>query len=877
LTSEAPSPPRLRPAEAWPAFEKPPARAWAGARQHFRNRAGRSTGKLKGLRGGPILADDTFDVFLSHNSKDKPVVRQIAEALRGRGLRVWLDEWELVPGRPWQEAVEDIIASVRSSAVLVGPDGLGPWEIPEMRACLSQLVRRKLPVIPVLLPDCPNPPELPLFLGEVTWVDLRGRITEEGLDRLEWGITGRKPNRERKEQGSSAPRFHNLPFLPLGDLLKGRDEELQRLITNLQSSTKTASLAIHGLGGIGKTRLAVEYAWRSGDRYDTALFVVADSPEALRSGLASLARPGLLNLPEYEAGAEAKAVEAVLSWLRDNSRWLLILDNIDTEEAAKAVREMLPRLGNGHVLITSRRREWPRTIQKQPLGELNREEAVQFLLKSTEGERTHASDDAEQAGRLAEILGGLPLALEQAAAYIVHHQMTFADYLEDWQRERQKVLEWHDEAVLDYPASVAATWQKTFNQLCPEGATILRLTAFLAPEPIPEEMFEEGKDTVEEAATTFIEETGQQRTERTIRDAFSDLAGFSMITRSAGRFTVHRVVQEVLRTRIPVDSQRSWIDFSLRLVNDYSPQEPSDVRTWPVWDVLRPHAARIVEEADRVGIPDPTARLMSQLALLLLEKSLYIQAEPLMRRALAISEASLGPDHPGVSIRLNNLALLLQDTNRLTEAEPLIRRALAIDEASFGTDHPEVAIDLNNLAQLLQATNRLAEAEPLMRALDTDEASFGTDHPNVAIGLNNLTQLLKATNRLAEAEPLMRRALEIDEASFGTDHPNVAIRLNNLAQLLQDTNRLAEAEPLMRRALEVDEDSFGTDHPNVARDLNNLAQLLQDTNRLTEAEPLMRRALAIFERSLGPDHPRTQIARKNLEILIAKMRPDEPA
>ena len=106
-----------------------------------------------------------------------------------------------------------------------------------------------------------------------------------------------------------------------------------------------------------------------------------------------------------------------------------------------------------------------------------------------------------------------------------------------------------------------------------------------------------------------------------------------------------------------------------------------------------------------------------------------------------------------------------------------MRRALAIDEASFGPDHPNVAIDLNNLAQLLQATNRLAEAEPLMRrALAIDEASFGPDHPNVAIRLNNLAQLLQATNRLAEAEPLMRRALAIDEASFGPDHPNVATR-----------------------------------------------------------------------------------------------------
>ena len=137
---------------------------------------------------------ESFDVFLSHNSKDKPAVRQIAEELRDRrGLNVWLDEWELPPGVPWQDELETIIRTVRSAAVLVGADGLGPWEMPEMRGCLVEMVNRKLRVIPVLLPGTPTKPQLPMFLAQNTWVDLRGGITEEGLDRLEWGITGKKP------------------------------------------------------------------------------------------------------------------------------------------------------------------------------------------------------------------------------------------------------------------------------------------------------------------------------------------------------------------------------------------------------------------------------------------------------------------------------------------------------------------------------------------------------------------------------------------------------------------------------------------------------------------------------------------------------------
>ena len=141
-----------------------------------------------------------FDVFLSHNSKDKPTVKQLAEELKNRGLRVWLDEWELVPGRPWQEALEEIIETTKTAAVLVGKDGMGPWEMPEMRGCLTEFVSRKMPVIPVLLPGTPKKPKLPLFLKQFTWVDLRSGLTKDGIDRIFWGITGKRPKKRNCRQ-----------------------------------------------------------------------------------------------------------------------------------------------------------------------------------------------------------------------------------------------------------------------------------------------------------------------------------------------------------------------------------------------------------------------------------------------------------------------------------------------------------------------------------------------------------------------------------------------------------------------------------------------------------------------------------------------------
>ena len=152
--------------------------------------------------------EDGFDVFLSHNSKDKPAVIRLAEALRSRGLRVWLDQWELIPGRPWQKAIEDIVERVPAAIVVVGQDGLGPWEIPEMRGCISHFVEREMPVIPVILPGVRELPKLPLFLRQFTWVDLRDGLTRENLDRLHWGITGASGDAQRSESDEGGQYGH---------------------------------------------------------------------------------------------------------------------------------------------------------------------------------------------------------------------------------------------------------------------------------------------------------------------------------------------------------------------------------------------------------------------------------------------------------------------------------------------------------------------------------------------------------------------------------------------------------------------------------------------------------------------------------------------
>jgi tetratricopeptide (TPR) repeat protein len=646
-----------------------------------------------------------------------------------------------------------------------------------------------------------------------------------------------------------------LPYPSIGDLFKGREEFRQRLRESLTRAPggQMAIVSLYGLGGVGKTRVAVEYARARVEEYTASLFAVAETPEALRRNLAALA--GTL-VPQLDTTDDEVRRAAVLDWLNANPGWLLILDNVDSKPALAEVEKLLGGLAGGHVVVTGRLANFSGNFRPLELDVLAVEDAVAFLLARTKDRRRSAPDDEGKAHEVANELGRLALALEQAAAFIAKNRLTFAQYLEQWQSKRDEVLKWFDATVTGYQYPVAVTWQTSVAQLTEGGRRLLGRLAWLAPEKVPESLLDVPIPGAE--AENLLE-------------AFDDLAAYSLVTRDAEGpfFLVHRLVQDVTRCTLVGEAQPHSLVEALGWINAAFPFDSDDIRFWPQAEPLSPHARTVTAHADAAGIPEPTATLMNQLALLLGAKALHAEAEPLMRRGLAIDEKSFGSDHHIVAIRLGNLAQLLLATNRLVEAEPLMRRALAIDEKSFGPDHPNVAIHLNNLAQLLQTTNRRVEAEPLMRrALVIDEASFGSDHPEVAIDLNNLANLLQDTNRRAEAEPLMRRALAIDEKSFGPDHPATARGISNLAQLLQDTSRLDEAEPLMRHSLAIEEKNFGPNHPTVAARLNNLAVLLQTTNRLVEAEPLMRRALAIDEKSYGPDHPDVARDLNNLARLL---------
>jgi tetratricopeptide (TPR) repeat protein len=662
-----------------------------------------------------------------------------------------------------------------------------------------------------------------------------------------------------------------LPFASLGGLFKGRATALEEVRAALISarSVRVAGGALHGPGGIGKTRLAIEYAWRHAEEYSALLFVRADDAATLKAGIAALTRDSVLDIKEKEAREDGAKIAATLSWLDENPTWLMILDNADDRDAVAAVTNLMPRLQGGHVVVTGRTANFPGTLGTFELDALDEDAATQFLLERTAKKREAAADDAPQARALARELGGLALGLEQAGAHIATERIGFACYLRLWNENRDKASASSDATVTGSDKTLATTWATSVARLPRESRRLLDRLAMLAPDPIPNALID--VQVPGEAAGYEAYEA------RESLYAYSLAAPVKSADGAAEGLAVHRLVLDFVRRAMTEERLAEALRDALGWVNAAFVGDPDDVRSWPVLDALAPHALAVAGRADEAGIAEPTARLLNDLGLLFNAKARYAEAEPLMRRALEILETSCGPDHRDVATDLNTLASLLRATNRLAAAEPLYRRALAIRQSSLGADHPQVASVLTNLASLLRATNRLAEAEPLYRrALAIDEVSYGPDNPEVATDLNNLAQLLQDTNRLAEAEPLMRRALAILDASYGPDHPKVAKSLTSLADLFQATGRLADAEPLYRRALKIDEASYGLDHPEVAADLNNLAILLRDTNRHGETEPLYRRALGIWEKSFGPEHPQVAIGLNNLALFLKQAnRPDE--
>jgi len=667
------------------------------------------------------------------------------------------------------------------------------------------------------------------------------------------------PSTQRTTQSNaSSPTtlLWNVPY-PHSPFFIGREALLTHLYATLHDEKAVAlTQAISGLGGIGKTQLAVEYAYLNRDKYHAILWTTAINRETLLADFVVLAE--LLNLPEKDFQDQTITVNAVIHWLETHSQWLIIMDNADD---LQILRDFLPTGGKGHIIITTRSQATRAIAQPLEVTQLEPDDGALFLLRRAgiipaDASLSDASEENQAAARaIADLLDGLPLALDQAGAYIEEMRCTLSDYKERYQTQRTILLNERGRFSV-HPASVATTFSLSFQLVQKANraaADLLRFFAFLSPEAIPIYLLREGAPDLGKPLRHIARDPQQ------LDRALSTLYRYSLVRRDAATnmIYVHRLVQAVLKDEMSDRTQHQWAERTVRAVNRAFPS--GEVETWQRCRQLIPQAHVCMALIDQWQMSSPEALgLLIDAAYYLYAHAQYTEAEPLLESALAICERVLGTEHPDTAPSLNNLATVYSAQGKYEQAELLLERALAICEKRLRAEHPETALSLDNLALLYWRQGKYAQAEPLyQRALAIFEKELGAEHPRTALSLNNLAALYGSQGKYAQAEPLNQRALAICEKELGAEHPNTATSLHNLAVNYYNQGKYEQAEPLYQRALAICEGVLGTEHPETARNLDSLARLYRSQGKYAQAEPLYQRALAIYEKVLGAEHPKT--------------------
>jgi tetratricopeptide (TPR) repeat protein len=855
-----------------------------------------------------MAANQRDRIFVSYSHKDTEWLDRLREVLapdiRNNRVDYW-DDRELQPGDPWYAKILEGIGAARVAVLLVSPNFLASRFIMEEE-------------IPRILSAC----------GDgltVLWIPLFGAFSGpeaspllEPILGLQSAFGNRKPLAELDAPAQGAQLLElcrhierllnprripsNLPFSSLAELFKGRDAALAQLDRTLRQHGSAAVVqpqAIHGLGGIGKTRLAIEYAWRHQNEFTAFLFVSANTPDDLNRNLAALCRPDCLDLRESQSPKQEEQRDAVIRWLQQNKRWLLILDNVDTDEGVRAVKALVAKLHGGQVIITSRVTEWGRGVRPLALDVLPLEDAVELLVESAHGWRAPRPDDTAQARILADHLGCLPLALTHATAYMQHHHRGFPAYLDDFEQHFERLLAYHDHLAIEYETelseegkelatpeakaarkkfvkTVATTFFLSFDRLTSEAKAILQAAAFLASDPIPISMFEHCPGEVAVLVNLWCEDLSESKSGQTVADALAELARYSLISRDDGVFSVHRMEQLVLRNRPVKKRMPTWIEGIRAVLCKYAPDETAEnPKTWPVWDVLRPHAEALVAQAKADDGIQPHLGLLISIGQLYFGKALYTEDLAVDELALKVAEALHGAESDQMANRLLSYGETLRVLGRNKDAEGTFRRSLAIREKNDGPESYQMASDLNYVALALRDQGKDDEAEALYRrSIAIFELRNNNDEKHeYAKPLSNLAALLGSKDgMLDESEALLRKALKLNEESIGAVHPKALICVGVMAQLLAKKGDLSGAESLFQQALSGFEQVLGADHPRTLHNCRLYADFLETKNDLSQAESLYRRILEVEERKLGRNHPDTLTTVNNLGVLLFKKK-----
>ena len=548
----------------------------------------------------------------------------------------------------------------------------------------------------------------------------------------------------------------------------GRDEVLQEIHSLLQNDATGLSLCLlSGLGGIGKTQTALEYTYQHLYDYSAIFWINAASHETLITSCTAIVEQ--LPSVKHLTRSQSQVVATVKLWLREHRGWLLVLDNV---ENPALIQDFLTIVRNGALLLTSRHLALDGRMPRIVLQQMWAEEGAFLLLRRAQYLAAHASDDRARArnfalaSRIATIMDGLPLALDQAGAYIEETQCNLADFLSLLQRAPIALLGERNSHA-DHPFSVTQTFALAFEQICGEhhaAADLLTLCCFFAPEQIPEESICLSAAQLDQPLARVVADALQ------FNAALRHLLAYSLLQRNPETKTLsmHRLVQMVLRQHMDVSTRRYWAHQALRLISASILATPPDM--WAACEQLLPHAFTILQCLEEVqgteswdeSSASEVAVLQMKLAGYLATQGQYAQAAALSQRSHRLYELYPTSMRPEFTRSLLYLADFYAQQGKHCEAQLFYERALSIQEQVLGSQHPEVSATLISLALLYKKQQRYEQAIELLQLVTTrHQHSVSIDPAFQALLLRYLADLYARQECYEQAEEYFQRALAL--------------------------------------------------------------------------------------------------------------------